>query len=96
MATLRYIKSFSKGQITIPKEIRDELGLGDSFWLKIFPKNGKIIAKPINKSNKKKISVDEWREKLLTMDTSWFTEKDVEQIRKNREQIEKRIRKNQL
>jgi len=36
----KYIKSFSKGQITIPKEMRYGNGLGDVFWLKLYIQDG--------------------------------------------------------
>lgn len=32
---IHYLKTFSKGQMTIPKTIRDYWGVGDEFWLKL-------------------------------------------------------------
>jgi AbrB family looped-hinge helix DNA binding protein len=49
MNTVGYVKSFSKGQITIPKEVREVLGIGDEFWLKLSIENGKIVAEPVER-----------------------------------------------
>lgn len=38
---VHYIESFSKGQITLPKVLRDLLGLGNDFWLKVYEDKGK-------------------------------------------------------
>ncbi|HVF69634.1 MAG TPA: AbrB/MazE/SpoVT family DNA-binding domain-containing protein [Xanthomonadales bacterium] len=56
----RYIKSFSKGQITIPKEFRDAFGIGDEFWMKLSAQDGKIVVEPV-KEEKKKNSREEIR-----------------------------------
>ena len=47
MQHVRYIKSFSKGQITIPKEFRDAIGIGDESWMKLYVEDGKLIAQPV-------------------------------------------------
>src|SRR5919205_520824 len=49
MNTTRFIKSFSKGQITIPKEFRDLFGIGDEFWLKLSVEDGKLVAEPVER-----------------------------------------------
>lgn len=84
--SVRFIKSFSKGQITIPKEFRDAFGIENEFWLKIYVAGGKIIAEPVE--NKK--SKAAWRKKLLKIKGDWL---DPEEIQKNRQEIEERLRK---
>ena len=83
----KYIKSFSKGQITIPKEMRDGLGLGDVFWLKLYVENEKIVAEPVEKGS----NSAEYQKKLLNIDGSWF---DLEDYKKMRGDIERRFSKN--
>lgn len=93
MDTVRFVKSFSKGQITVPKEVRDALGMISEFWLKIYIQDGKIIAEPVEQdkkiqnSSKKKA---EYAQKLLNIKGDWF---DPLKIKRNRAQIEKQIRK---
>lgn len=74
---VRYIKSFSKGQITIPKDIRKIVGVGDDFWLKVYVQEDKIVAEPVKttKDNKK------YLEKLLKIKGDWFSYEDYKKIR---------------
>lgn len=85
MNTIRYIKSFSKGQITIPKEFREFFGIGDEFWLKIHIADGKLIAEPIEQKHK-----TDYKKTLLgikeILDLS-------SELNNNREQIEKQLKK---
>jgi bifunctional DNA-binding transcriptional regulator/antitoxin component of YhaV-PrlF toxin-antitoxin module len=83
----KYIKSFSKGQITIPKEMRDGLGLGDVFWLKLYVENEKIVGEPLEREG----DSSEYQKKLLNIDGSWF---DSEDYKKMRNDIERRFSKN--
>lgn len=89
MNNVRFVKSFSKGQITIPKEIRDALGIMNEFWLKLSLENGKIIAEPIEKEQNKTA----WRKSLLQMKSILI---DPEEIKKNREDVEKQIKQRSL
>lgn len=41
------IKITSKGQITIPVEIREELELGEGMYLKGYIENGNLVLKPL-------------------------------------------------
>ena len=41
------IKITSKGQITIPVEIREELELGEGMYLKSYIENGNVVLKPL-------------------------------------------------
>lgn len=89
MNNARYIKSFSKGQITIPKEVRDLLGIQDEFWLKVWTEEGRIIAEPIEETTNKTT----WRKKLLQM-PELFVNQD--EIQRNRLQLERQISKRSL
>jgi bifunctional DNA-binding transcriptional regulator/antitoxin component of YhaV-PrlF toxin-antitoxin module len=77
---IKYIKSFSQGQITIPKEFREELGLENEFWLKLQLVNQVIVAKPME--NEKNINSEEYAESLLEVDGSWFDMEDYKKMRK--------------
>jgi antitoxin PrlF len=39
----------SKGQLTIPKEVRDELNLTTGTRFHVFVQNGEVVARPKNK-----------------------------------------------
>lgn len=86
MNTVGYIKSFSKGQITIPKDVREALGIGDEFWLKLSIENGRIVAEPIDRKQDK----TSYAKQLLSIKGDWFNPEDIE---KNREQVKKQLRK---
>lgn len=82
--TTKYIKSFSNGQVTIPKDIRDNLGMGDNFWLKISVVEGRIIAEPLDNNQNKK----SYKQSLLDVKATL----DLEvQVKSNRMQVEKQI-----
>ena len=76
---IKYIKSFSQGQITIPKEFRDELGLAPEFWLKLQLVNQTIVAKPIEKT----ISKKEYLDRLLKIKGDWFDLADYQKMRRD-------------
>lgn len=86
MNTVRFIKSFSKGQITIPKEMREVLGMEPEFWLKVHIEGGKIVAEPVEQKKDKAA----YRRKLLSIKGDWI---DPEEIARNRKQVEEQIRK---
>ncbi|MBI4067679.1 AbrB/MazE/SpoVT family DNA-binding domain-containing protein [Candidatus Gottesmanbacteria bacterium] len=83
---VRFVKSFSKGQITIPKEFREKVGMEDEFWLKLYLQDGKIIAEPAEKQKTK----EDYKKKLLKLKSINF---DTKQLKRNRDQIEKQITK---
>lgn len=91
MDTVRFVKSFSKGQITIPKDIREMLGIVNEFWLKLQVQNGKIIAEPVE--NKPKLTKEEYAKMLLNIKGDWFSQKEHNKIRK---EIEKKLAKSSL
>jgi bifunctional DNA-binding transcriptional regulator/antitoxin component of YhaV-PrlF toxin-antitoxin module len=84
--TVRFIKTFSKGQITIPKEFRRTLGMSDEAWLKLYIDNGKIVAEPVEK---KMMVKEEWRKTLLTLPS---IEISMKEIQKGRNKVEKRLK----
>lgn len=86
MNNIMFVKSFSKGQITIPKEFRENLGIDDDFWLKLYIQEKKIIAEPVEKEKSK---VD-YLQKVLSIKGGWFSKKDFEATRKD---IEKRLKR---
>ena len=79
-----YIKSFSQGQITVPKSIRDALGIGHDFWLRVYTEGNKIVAEPVAGVGLRK---DEYLAKLEKMDTKWF---DIKDWKNMREQVRRR------
>jgi len=81
---MQFVKSFSKGQITIPKIIRDSFGLSDNFWLKLYIDQGKIIAEPVEKEKNK----SDYQKKLLNIKGDWI---NTRELAKNRGQIEKQL-----
>jgi len=73
-----FVKSFSNGQITIPKKFREKLGIGNDFWLKLSLDQNRIIAEPQEtKPNRKK-----YAETLLKLKTNWFDYKEWKEMRK--------------
>lgn len=82
----KYIKSFSKGQITIPKEYRNFLNLGDIFWLRLNLDQDKITLEPIVED-----AIKNYPNDLLGIKSDWFSENE---ITKNRKDIKNRLDKN--
>ena len=82
---VKYVKSFCKGQITIPKEIRDSFGIGDEFWLRLSINEGRIIAEPVERETNRQ----DFKNKLLKIKGNWFVPAEYSN---NRKQVEKQIR----
>ena len=76
---IKYIKSFSQGQITIPKEFREELGLENEFWLKLQLVNQVIVAEPIER----KITAKNYADSLLEIKGDWFDMADYKKMRQD-------------
>ncbi len=79
-----FIKSFSKGQITIPKVFRDRLGIRDDFWLKMAIDGNKLIAEPVSDAIRPKNVAD----KLLKVKGDWFNLSDW---KKTRAEVSRRL-----
>ena len=89
MNHIKYIKSFSNGQVTIPKDIRESLGMGENFWLKLSVTEGRIIAEPMEASQDKK----SYKDSLLGIKTVIDLEP---QVSGNRKQVERQVSKRAL
>lgn len=85
----KFVKSFSKGQITVPKDIREELGLGDDFWLKLSVEGTKLVAEPVE--TQPTLSPAEYAKKLRTITGDWFSLEEYENMR---EEVRKRLKRN--
>lgn len=86
MLSTRYVKSFSQGQITIPKEFRNKLNLGQDFWLKLVLTSDKIIAKPAEEL--KPATKTNYAKRLLQIKGDWF---DVKDWKKTKQDVETRL-----
>jgi bifunctional DNA-binding transcriptional regulator/antitoxin component of YhaV-PrlF toxin-antitoxin module len=84
-----YGQTFSKGQLTIPKKIRDFYSLGDNFSYKITHQSRKIIIEPQLVTGQK-LSPSELLRFVSSMDTSWFKESDYQDYLKSKKQLKKR------
>lgn len=90
----KFIKPFSKGQITLPKDYREYLGINDTSWLKLFLFDNKIIVQPV-KEEKPKISLKDYLKMLPKIKGTFGVEleKENKQIRK---ELEDRLIKSQF
>lgn len=86
MIQTRFVKSFSKGQITIPKTIRQAIGVKDDFWLKLSVDRGKIVAEPVEPERENR----NYAKRLLAVKGEWFSQKDFEVARA---EVEKKLKK---
>lgn len=91
MNTVRYIKSFSKGQITIPKEFRDKFGIGDEFWLKLSVQDRKMLLEPVDE--KKEMGKKVWINQILNSKVTVDLEGEIKEIR---QEMEERLERNAL
>ncbi|OGY17465.1 MAG: hypothetical protein A2784_03590 [Candidatus Chisholmbacteria bacterium RIFCSPHIGHO2_01_FULL_48_12] len=87
MQLQRFVKSFSQGQITIPKDFRDQLQLGNDFWLKLSLDTNRIIAEAAIKSP----TPHNYTQKLLQVKGKWFNPQDWQGVR---EEVTARLRGN--
>lgn len=78
MITQRFVKSFSSGQVTIPKDFRERLSLGNDFWLRLVLEDNRIIAEPVTKT----ASGTAYSKKLLGIKGAWFDFEDWKKMRK--------------
>lgn len=84
---VKFVKSFSNGQITIPKEFREKLGLSDDFWLKISEEGSKLVIEPVPTEH----GTTNYAQKLLDLSGDWF---DIKEYKTTRAEVEKRLKKN--
>lgn len=88
-APVRFVKSFSNGQITIPKEFRDKFGVGKDFWLKMSIQDGKIVGEVVEKA------VDKAAFKKLLLNIGPI-DISMKEIRRNRRQWERQMKQRAL
>ncbi len=48
MMNAKHVKPTVRGQITIPKDVRNELGITPNTKLKIYAENNKIVIEPVS------------------------------------------------
>ncbi len=48
MMNARHVKPTERGQITIPKDVRNELGITSNTKLKIYVENNKVVVEPVS------------------------------------------------
>lgn len=89
----KFIKPFSKGQITIPKNYREYLGIDEESWLKISLWNNQILVQPIKEVRearrvKPRLDKKTYLKVLLKIKGDWLKK---EEIRKIRTEVEKRL-----
>lgn len=77
----RFVKSFSHGQITIPKEFREHLRLSDEFWLQLAIADNKIIAEPVM-TGRDDADSGSFASRLLKIKGDWFDIGDWKKVRK--------------
>ena len=90
MSMVKYVKSFSKGQITIPKELRDRFGLGDDFWLRLSVDEDRLIAEPVDYGS---VKPENYLNDILNIKGDWLSLKELKDTRKA---VEKRLSNNDL
>lgn len=83
-----YGQTFSKGQLTIPKKIRDHYGLGENFAYKITHQNKKIIIEPQDRPKKQDLAAA-----LAKIKEPLFSEEDYQFYLQGRKDWDKRMKK---
>jgi len=82
----------SKWQVTIPKKIRENIGLASKKPLNVTAQNGKIVITPIEKIVQEEPWTETRRQKLLKalkeVKGIWADDKDFEKRQKEREKFE--------
>lgn len=96
----KFIKPFSKGQITLPKDYREYLGIDENSWLRIALREDEILIKPVEKEGqrrtiKPKISLKKYL-KILPQIQGAFGNELVKENRQIRKEVEKRLRRIQF
>lgn len=95
----QFVKSYSRGQITIPQGFREYLGIGSGDWLFLTIKDGCLVMKPVKEEKfleekplvaKPKISLRDYLKNLSAVKGAFGPEieKEYKQIRK---EVEERL-----
>lgn len=93
----KFIKPFSKGQITLPKDYREYLGIDEDSWLKVSLKGEKVLLQPVEDFDElRRIEPEANKEvylrSILKIKSDWFDEKEMKRARKG---VERRLTKNE-
>lgn len=93
----KFIKPFSRGQITLPKDYREYFDIDENSWLKVSVGDGQILIKPVKKLDepkriKPKINRETYLKKLLKIRGAWFNEREISEVRT---EIEERLKRNE-
>ncbi len=88
---VKFVKSFSSGQITIPKDFRELLGVKNDFWLRMKIVDKTIVAEPVEEQNEKKLSREAYIQRLLSLKTGWFNAQEITGMRKKTARRLKRL-----
>lgn len=96
----KFIKPFSRGQITLPKNYREYLGIDENSWLRITLREDEILIKPVEKEGqrrtiKPKISLKKYL-KILPQIQGAFGDELVGENKQIRKEVEKRLRRIQF
>lgn len=103
--SIQFTKPYSKGQITIPLEIRKYLGIDEDTWLIMTVVDKKLMIKPVKEKdlvNQDKYSVakedqptvdsEEYKEMIVREVKGKYGEKIVEENKKVRQEIEDKLK----
>lgn len=77
-----YVKTFSKGQLTIPKKVRSHLNMPDESWVRISVQNNGLLIEPVNSV----FNREEYLKRITTMKGGWYSWEEHEKFRKNLDQ----------
>ena len=101
----KFIKPFSRGQITLPKDYRDCLGIDETTWLRIFLSDDRIVVEPVKEVVdmddsdklviKPKISSSAYRNAVLSA-KGVFGVKIEEEASQVRKEISQRLKKQEF
>lgn len=80
-----FVKTFSRGAMTIPKKARDKLGILEGDWLSVSVDNGSLRIKPLAKKVDNRAYV-----KQLKAISGWLADKDVNEWREMRAEADKK------
>ncbi len=85
---VKHVKPTVRGQITIPKDVRNKLGITPNTKLKVYVENNKIVAEPVShidilfKNIEEEAKVKGYTEEELNREIDMVREKLVKEIYK--------------
>ncbi len=97
----KFIKLFSRGQITLPKDYRDYLDIDEKSWLKIsLGSKSEIVIQPVKevkrqKSIKPKLNLEKYK-KILSRIKGSFSPELEEENKQIRKEMQQRLKKLQF